>query len=62
LKKIANSTIDSCPSLLEDFASLLAEDQMINYPTPQKIGIGVTGGSACCILLKDKKHSYANHF
>jgi hypothetical protein len=38
---------------LENFASLLAEDPMINYPTPQKIGIGLTRGSACCILSKD---------
>jgi hypothetical protein len=54
LKEVANSTIDSCLDLLENFASLLAEDQMINYPIPQKIGIGVTRGSACCILSKDK--------
>jgi len=53
LKDVSNSTIESCLKLLGSFASLLAYDPMINYPTPQEIGIGLTRGCACCITSKD---------
>lgn len=53
LKEVANSTVDSCLKLLNAFPSLLEGDAMINYTTPQKIGIGLTRGSASCITSKD---------
>jgi len=54
LHEVANLTIESCLKLLQDFSSLCIGDPMINYPTPQKIGIGVARGSACCIISEDK--------
>ena len=59
LKEVANSTMDSCLALLENFGSLLVDDHMINFPTPQKIGIGLTRGSACCITSEDKVLDYS---
>ena len=54
LHEVANSTIETCLKLLQDFRSLCKDDSMINYPTPQEIGIGVARGSACCITSEDE--------
>lgn len=59
LKKVTNSTIESCLALLKDFGSLCIDEPMITYPTPQKIGIGLTRGSACCIRTEDKILDYS---
>lgn len=49
MKAIAKSTLDSCIRLTEDFGSLCIGEPMINFPTPEKIGIGITRGNACCL-------------
>jgi len=59
LKEVARSTLDSCLDLLEKFGSLCIKEPMINYDTPQKIGIGLTRGSACCIRTEDKVLDYS---
>ena len=59
LKEVARSTINSCLDLLEKFGSLCINEAMINYDTPQKIGIGLTRGSACCIRTEDKVLDYS---
>ena len=59
LKDVINSTIESCLDLLEKFGSLCIGEHMINYPTPQKIGIGLTRGSTCCITAEDKILDYS---
>lgn len=55
LKEVAETTIDSCLTLLENFPSLCADNHMINFPTPERIGIGITRGNACCIHSEDEK-------
>ena len=59
LRDIANSTTSTCLNLLENFGSLCNEDPMVNFPTPQKIGIGLTRGSVCCITSEDKILDYS---
>lgn len=59
LGEVANSTVSSCLTLLETFPSLCANDPMINFSTPKRIGIGVTRGSACCIKSGDKVLDYS---
>jgi len=59
LGEVVNSTVSSCLTLLETFPSLCANDPMINFSTPKKIGIGVTRGSACCIKSGDKVLDYS---
>lgn len=54
LREVANLTVNSCLGLLENFGSLCSDNHMINYPTPQNVGIGVARGSACCIISEDK--------
>lgn len=50
LKTLVQEIIDFSLKLLDQFSTLLSGDPMITYPTPQNIGIGITRGSACCIL------------
>lgn len=59
LKEIVNSTVKSCLKLLEDFEDLCKGEAMINFPTPSKIGIGITRGSACCITSEEKILDYS---
>ena len=55
LSEIVNSTVESCLDLLEKFGSLCIDEPMINYPIPQKIGIGLARGSVCCIISEEDK-------
>lgn len=50
LKKDVNSTLNICLNLLDNFSSICKEERIINFPTPDKIGIGITRGSACQII------------
>lgn len=59
LEDILSSTVNSCLDLLGKFGSLCIDEPMINYPTPQKIGIGITRGSACCITSEEKILDYS---
>lgn len=54
LEKVARDTINSCLNLLKNFGSLCKDEHMINFRTPDKIGIGLTRGSICCIFVKDE--------
>ena len=54
LEQVANLTINSCLNLLQNFGSLCNDEPMINFPTPEKIGIGLSRGSACCIISEDE--------
>ena len=54
LKEVTRQTVKSCLDLIEDFATLCDDEPMVNFTTPDKIGIGLTRGSACCIFSKDE--------
>lgn len=45
LEKVANQTLHVCLEAHEAFASLCADDPMINFRVPQKIGIGLSRGT-----------------
>ena len=55
LDKLVNTTIDSCLQLLDEFGTLCDDNPMINYPVPDKVGIGISRGSICCIMSEDNK-------
>lgn len=59
LKEVMKSTMESCLNLLQDFGNLCKNEHMINFDTPNKIGIGITRGSACCITSEDKILDYS---
>jgi len=59
LKEVANTAIESCLNLLEDFEILCSNEPMINFDTPKKMGIRITRGSACCITSEEKILDYS---
>lgn len=46
VKQVATTVINSCMNCVTEFAILTQEDEMINFPTPDKIGIGICRGAA----------------
>jgi class 3 adenylate cyclase len=50
-----NATVNACMKIVDVFSSLVKGDKMINFSTPEKIGIGIARGSACCIYNKKEK-------
>jgi class 3 adenylate cyclase len=49
LRDLLAKTMDKSLSLVRDFGKLCEEDEMINFYTPDKVGIGISRGAACCI-------------
>jgi len=54
LEALANCVITDCLKLHDDFSSLCAEEPLLNFPTPNKIGIGLSRGSICCIRSEEE--------
>jgi class 3 adenylate cyclase len=50
LKSIASEVIKSCLTCLTDFSKLCEGDEMINFKTPDKIGIGISRGAATRVI------------
>jgi hypothetical protein len=48
LKEIISDTMTDCLRLLENFEKLREGDEMIYFSTPDKVGIGISRGPACC--------------
>lgn len=59
LIQLMNNIIEKSISLVENFPKLCEEVVMINFPVPEKVGIGVTHGSACCIHNGDDIIDYS---
>jgi class 3 adenylate cyclase len=58
-KDTVAKTIDKCLSLMRDFGKLHDGDDMIYFPTPEKIGIGISRGTACCITSDETIVDYS---
>lgn len=59
LREVAGQAVRSSVRLLDEFASLCDDDPMINFEVPQKVGIGISRGSACRIESGDRVLDYA---
>lgn len=53
LEEMAKKVIASCITCHSEFGTICSGDLMINVEVPQKIGIGVTRGTACCLTSGD---------
>jgi class 3 adenylate cyclase len=49
LEEICQRVIASCIAIHSEFANICSGDPMITYEVPDKIGIGVARGTACCL-------------
>lgn len=59
LDEVVISTVKTCLQVLVDFGSFCVDDPMINFEVPQKVGIGLSRGSACCLVSGDKILDYS---
>ena len=61
LKSVVNEVIGSCFKVLNDFGSFCDNEPMINFEVPQKIGIGLARGSACCLVSGDSEEDVLDY-
>jgi class 3 adenylate cyclase len=61
LTETANQTVESCLRCCDDFASICQADPMVNFPTPNMVGFGLTRGTACCLASGDMVLDYSGH-
>lgn len=59
LQDTIRKTINSCFQILRDFGSLCANDPVINFDVPRTVGIGLSRGTACRLVSKDKILDYS---
>jgi class 3 adenylate cyclase len=59
LKEVIRATVDTCLKVVEQFPKFCEDDPMINFETPQKIGIGISRGTVCRLVSKDKTLDYS---
>lgn len=59
LAEIAKKTIDTCLNVLRDFGSFCMNDPMINFSVPQRIGIGLSRGTACRLVSENRVLDYS---
>ena len=50
LEEMVRKTVVSCTACHREFANICSDDHMINFEVPDRIGIGVARGSACCLI------------
>lgn len=59
LKDAVTNTIATCSKILVDFGSFCSNDPMINFEVPQKVGIGLSRGTACRLVSDGKTLDYS---
>ncbi len=57
----ARATVGACFKALKAFPTICAGDSMINFPAPDKIGFGVSRGTACCLVSGRTVLDYSGH-
>ena len=59
LKEMTQKTVASCISCHTEFGNICSGDPMINFEVPKKIGIGVSRGTACCLVSGENIIDYS---
>jgi len=59
LQDIARNTIGSCFKVVREFENFCANDPMINFDVPKRVGIGLSRGTACRLVSKSKILDYS---
>jgi class 3 adenylate cyclase len=55
----AESVLTQCQKAIKDYPTMFADDLMINYPLPERIGFGVARGTAFCLFAGDEVIDYS---
>ena len=59
IDEVVINTVKTCLKVLENFGSFCVDDPMINFEVPEKVGIGLSRGSAFCLNSGDKRLDYS---
>lgn len=59
LQDITSNTINSCLKVLKEFGTFCGNDPMINFEVPRRVGIGLSRGTACRLVSKNKILDYS---
>jgi hypothetical protein len=59
LPEISEYVLQRCLKAIADFPNMFDHDIMINFPTPDKLGFGISRGTACCLFNKKKIIDYS---
>lgn len=59
IEEVAQKTIVNCIACHREFRNICSGDPMIHFSIPDKIGIGVAKGSACCLTSGKKIIDYS---
>ena len=59
LQEISREVIASCVKCHSEFGSICSDEPWINFKVPDKIGIGIARGTACCLVSGDTIIDYS---
>ncbi len=59
LGEVSQKVVQSCIDCHSEFSNICNNDPMINFKVPDKIGIGIARGTACCLVSGDKIIDYS---
>ena len=59
LKEMAQKTVASCIACHTEFGNICNNDPMIYFEVPDKIGIGIARGTACCLVSGENTIDYS---
>jgi class 3 adenylate cyclase len=59
VKSVVGEIIETCLKAVQEFGTLCKGDPMINFETPQNIGIGLSRGPACRLFSGNKTLDYS---
>ncbi|MFC1507528.1 adenylate/guanylate cyclase domain-containing protein [Thermoproteota archaeon] len=59
LRSVATESINVCLKTLDDFQNFCANDPMISFEVPTKLGIGLSKGTVCCLAGEGKTLDYS---
>lgn len=61
VKDVVAKAIAACHKIVQDFSSLCKQDPVVNFPVPDRIGIGVARGPATRLESEGKILDYSGH-
>ncbi|MCX5695038.1 MAG: adenylate/guanylate cyclase domain-containing protein [Candidatus Omnitrophica bacterium] len=59
LQEVAREVINTCLKVLKEFGAICANDPVINFEVPKKIGIGISRGTSCRLKSRNKTLDYS---
>lgn len=62
IEKVSQEVVASCIKCHYEFGSICKDDHMINFKVPNRVGIGIARGNACCLVSGDKVIDYSGRW